>query len=311
MIGSILRKPTTRTGAALACAFASLAFTTTIAGADTSYPTRIVAVPNAPVTLTHCESAMGFYLRAIDNATNRTDAFLSSYTVRWTVYDHTGTVVGQSDLVNTFDTDLAPGDETHSKGDAVNWSGPSSAVASVTCRLQAAKFEGGKTWTYGRTWPGKLAPIQQMQSYQDGGSTVSGLGSTANVPASHPQVKLAVSNAWNDMVQGALFVHAALDIQGGSTDANLTPNMLMLTMQLSNGAKKSYGAMTQAAPTYQKLNPLGQTTQTAYEVDPKDDLGAIGSIIVPAHGTVHVIATFFVGTDVVADPTSNRQVALQ
>ena len=113
------------------------------------------------------------------------------------------------------------------------------------------------------------------------------------------------------MVQGALFVHAALDIQGGSTDANLTPNMLMLTMQLSNGAKKSYGAMTQAAPTYQKLNPLGQTTQTAYEVDPKDDLGAIGSIIVPAHGTVHVIATFFVGTDVVADPTSNRQVALQ
>jgi len=307
MIGSILHKPTTRAGAVLACAFASLALTT-VAGADTSYPTRIVAVPNAPVTLTHCESAMGFYLRAIDNATNRTDAFLSSYTVRWTVYDHTGTVVGQADLVNTFESDLAPGDETHSKGDSVYWTGPASAIGSVTCRLQAAKFEGNRSWTYGRTWPGKLAPIQQQSS---AGATVSGLGSTANVPSSHPQVKLAVSNAWNDTVQGALFVHCALDIQGGNADATLSPNMLVLTMQLANGAKKSYGAMTQAAPTYQKINPLGQTTQTAYEVDPKDDLGAIGSIIVPAHGTVHVIATFFVGTDVVADPTSNRQVALQ
>ena len=297
------------TAASLGAA-AIIAASSANAWAETPMPTRSITVPNAPFVLTQCESALGMLYLASDNATNRTDTFLSSYTVRWSIYDHAGNLIGQSDIENTFDSDLAPGDDTHSKRGALSWTGPSSAIGSATCRLQAAKFEGNKTWVYGRQWRGKLSPAPQ-QSYQDSGATVSGLGSTARVPSSHPQVKLAVSNAWNDMLQGALFVHTALDIQGGSTDATLTPNMLMLTMQLSNGARKSYGAMTQAAPTYQKLNPLGQTTQTAYEVDPKDDLGAIGSIIVPAHGTVHVIATFMVGSDVVADPNANRQVALQ
>jgi hypothetical protein len=81
-------------------------------------------------------------------------------------------------------------------------------------------------------------------------------------------------------------------------------------MHLANGASKEYTALPTSAPTYQKLNPLGSQTTTAYEVDPKVDLGGLGSIIVPAGGTVQVVATFLV-PDVVANANDNRQVGLR
>lgn len=280
-----------------------------------TYPTSITQSSNAPVALTTCRFYQGDYvLMAANNAVNRTNTFLSSYVIRWNVYDHAGTMIGQTDQFFSFDSDLAPGDATHADmqpGD-MHLSEPVSSIGRATCRLQSAKFEGGKSWVYGRAWGGKLSPIPQAQTNRgDVDATVSRTGAMARLQQTKPQVGLTISNAWNDTLQGSLFVHAALDIRGGDTDATLTPNMLALTMQLANGARKSYGAMTQAAPTYQKINPLGSTTTTAYEVDPKDDLGSIGSVIVPAHATVHVVATFFVGTDVVAEPSANRLVALK
>lgn len=73
---------------------------------------------------------------------------------------------------------------------------------------------------------------------------------------------------------------------------------------------KSYTAVSRAAPTYQKLNAVTGATMTAYEVDPKDDLGRLGEIIIPAHGTVNVVATFWV-QESVADPTDNKNVTLK
>jgi len=292
------------------------------ADADTQngWPTRIEPSPNAPVVLTRCTS---YPLQAmmgsgspigVSDAVNRSNKFLISYTIRWTLYDHEGSVMGQSTFVYSPKESLAPGDALRAQNvqlagafSNIQTTEPLSALGSVSCRLQAATFEGNREWAYGKPWNGKLSPLPRPELAANGG----GDGAPTQTNGAPPRFGLNVTNAWNDMVQGSLVVHCAIDIQGGSSDATLTPQMLVLTMQLANGAKKTYGAMTQAAPTYQKLNPLGQTTQTAYEVDPKNDLGAIGSIIVPAHGAVHIIATFLVGTDVVADPNANRQVALQ
>jgi len=129
-------------------------------------------------------------------------------------------------------------------------------------------------------------------------------------PPGHP-ITFTVTNAWNDTVNGTLFVHDAIAITGGADDVTVQPGDFALTMQLANGAKKSYGSMTEAAPTYQKLSALSPNNlTTAYEVDPKDDLGSIGPITVPAHGSVHVIITFQV-PDTVAAPTDNRAVSLR
>jgi hypothetical protein len=136
--------------------------------------------------------------------------------------------------------------------------------------------------------------------------------------AQRPAISLNVTNAWNDRGRtrsGAivLLVHVAVDVQGGGkTDATLRPDMLTLTMKLSNGGKKVYDGLTVGAPTYAKMNPLGKTaTTTAYEVDPKEDLGRLGSVIVPARDTVHVVVTFVVGSEEVGDPNDNRAIALK
>jgi hypothetical protein len=273
-------------------------------------PTRIVATPNAPVVLTSCRSNIYDSARfeGINNAMNRSDVFLVTYAVRWNVYDHSGTSIYQYDANFRFDSNLAPGDQTNKTNPI--YTNNLSSVGSVTCRLQSATFEGGKSWTYGRAWTGKLSPIPSSQSMNGGAQ----FGSQASVaPSSDAQpsgLNIAVTNAWNDAVNGATFVHDTISIQGGASDVSLNPAQFTLTMSLANGARKTYYGLTQPAPTYQKLNPLGSTTMTAYEVDPRTDLGSIGSIIVPAHGNVTVTVTFAV-PDVIANANDNKTVAVR
>jgi hypothetical protein len=155
----------------------------------------------------------------------------------------------------------------------------------------------------------KVAPTASVAHAAPSSTVAEAAVSPHSTPVS--PVAITVTNAWNDMVNGALFVHAAVRIDGAAQDANLAPTQFALTMRLANGAKKVYAAMSRSAPTFQKLNPLNvNTTTTAYEVDPKEDLGSIGSIIVPAHGTVHIVVTFEVD-DTIADPNDNRQIILQ
>ncbi len=114
-----------------------------------------------------------------------------------------------------------------------------------------------------------------------------------------PQITATVSNAWNDTKDQVLYVHDTVTLQGGESDARLTPGNFTLTMTLAGGAKKTYSAMTTPAPSYTKTNALGvaaagygPTLQPM--VDAQTDLGALGSIVVPAHGTASVTVTFAV-----------------
>jgi hypothetical protein len=274
-----------------------------------------MAVSGAPVGLMSCRynptaDHHNNGQEVIASFANLSSHLLLSVAVRVQIYDVENSLIGTGvvTVYNDATHPIASGDTQSGGADfGPGISEPASVVRYATCRVDHAEFIGHRTWQYGGAkWPEHVRPLPAAVTGPVGPD---GPPPTQDLP--RPNVHISVASAWNDTVQGALFVHCALDIQGGNADATVAPSMLVLTMQLANGGRKSYGAMTQAAPTYQKLNPLGQTTQTAYEVNPKDDLGAIGPIIVPAHGAVHVIATFFVGTDVVADPMSNRQVSLQ
>jgi len=121
---------------------------------------------------------------------------------------------------------------------------------------------------------------------------------------------ITVTNAWSDTFNGAILVHDTISVTGGSADTTLTARQFALTMSLANGARKTYFGLTQAAPTYQKINPLGSTTMTAYEVAPKSDLGGLGSIVVPSHGNVTVTVTFVV-PDALTNSSDNRSVVLR
>jgi hypothetical protein len=129
-------------------------------------------------------------------------------------------------------------------------------------------------------------------------------------PAISP-LSIVVTNAWNDTINGVLFVHVAVSITGGAQDVSLQPDDFGLSMQLVNGAKKVYPSIRQAAPTYQKVSlfDTGNLT-TAYEVDPKQDLGSIGPMTIPAHNEVRIVVTFEVA-DSVMNSADNRAVSLR
>ena len=281
-------------------------------------PVKIIAVSGAPVGLSRCKAHMwNSSLAPNVTFTNLSGRYLQSVTIAFKLYNHLGELAGDGDV--QVDASVMPGDSVNRAfGDShVFSSDGGDAVAAVTCRLQSASFEGHKTWKYGQKWPEKLAPAPAVVPSTDevgmggrGDAVGDNPGSTRRAPAPADLV-VAVVNSWNDTVGNNLLVHTALDVTGGVTDATLSPNMLSLTMTLANGGKKAYRALGDAAPTYKKINPMGDAPMVAYEVDPKDDLGRLGSLIVPARGKVRVVATFLVGTDNVANPTDNRSVAVK
>jgi hypothetical protein len=276
----------------------------------------VIPTPSAPVALTHCFAlAEGNYYYGSVNAINRSDVFLESYVVRFSAYDHSGTLMGQQDTPFSFNTNLAPNDTTNSGNTPIYGNTePMSALNQVKCRLQSAKFEGGLSWTYGRVWHRRLSPLPHVDSLDN----ESGTAQTASIapPAQmtgFAGVNLKVENGWNDIVNGANFVHVAIDVRAGNSDALVKPNDLHLTMKLANGGVQDFTAMAGPAPTYQKFDALAQNsnTTTAYEVDPKEDLGALGSVKISANSMAHIVATFAIGNAVVADLRDNQHVALR
>jgi hypothetical protein len=275
----------------------------------------VVPTPGAPVALTHCASNYdGAYLHASDNAVNRADVFLISYVVRWFLYDHSGIAMGQSDNFYSFDSDLAPGDTTTNGNALFGATEPLSALDHLKCRLESAKFEGGLTWTYGRAWHRRLSPLPHVDSLEKESGTVQSASVAPPAQTSgFAGANLKVENAWNDTVNGSTFVHVAVDVRASNSDEVVKPNDLHLTMKLANGGVQEFTAMAGPAPTYQKFDALAQNsnTVTAYEVDPKEDLGALGSVKISASSTAHIVATFAIGNAVVADPRDNQHIALK
>lgn len=284
------------------------------ASADDLTLTSIVKTAAAPIQITKCSTATSG--RVVANIRNLTTSFLLNYEIRWTPYNHAGDRIGKLDQFQQPTTALAPGDEV--TGDDTYIGGvltePYSALGRVTCRLQSAKFEGGKSWSYGHVWTGKrIKPTVDDTSDAGDRSRLSPgtLQTSQGEARDRRSLDVHVTNAWNDTLAGNLFVHVALDVMTKGKESSMVPSMLRLKMALSNGGTKSYPAMPVSAPTYAKLNPLGSSTTTAFEVDPKEDLGRLGSVTIPAGGVAHVVATFLIGSDSVSNANDNRTVTVQ
>jgi len=261
----------------------------------------------SPFAITRCRltRSSAFWHGYTLGIVNRTKHQLLSADVALRLYDVENALIGQTTIRLPVQTPLADSDTAvYSESSfGVNMTEPITAVTRVECRAATATFTGSKNWTYGRTWPEKLLPLPTAENVNAGGA-----GERPAISSSAAsRVQIAVTNAWNDMVNGILFVHDTIAVNGGETDRMLRASDLTLTMALSNGARKTYTGMTQGAPTYSKINPLASSTTTAYEVEPTSDLGRLGIIMVPAHGAVTVTVTFAV-PDPVANATDNRAV---
>jgi len=276
------------------------------------FPTAIVAVPNAPVALTTChlEHASPISVRVDGSVViaNRTTHTLASAQVRFVFFDTENTRMDQEDIGLPLTAPVAPGDVSTARVD-IMFQGTATLLSRVSCRIESANFSAGKHWTYGQRWPEKLIPIRKEAMSFSGGE---GRGATAaqRVTPAAARVQVTVTNAWTDTVAGVLYVHDALAIVGRDAPTILRPSDLTLTVALANGATKTYQAMNGSAPTYLKLNPLGDTPTTAYEVDPTADMGRIGALTIPPHGTVTTTVTFAI-PDPIAASATYRDVGLQ
>jgi hypothetical protein len=323
-----MNSPLKRTLASVITMAVSFALTSTIAKADDFAHQAGVAIqkPHAPVEAFHCNTGNNWAGVGV-TFVNRSRHALIHASMELKYYDTEGVLIGRIQR----EYDINPPVESGEQGifqdyfPYENLAEPASSIGKFTCTIIAARFSGLKSWSVDKRWNEPLVSGSDDQSFSQGQSSSgqsssnddsgntpdSALDSAGASQSARPAITLSVSNAWNDTVQGSVYVHTALDIHGGASDATLTPDMLMLSMKLANGGKRNYGASAQAAPTYQKISALSNTPITANEVDPKEDLGALGSLIIPAHGTVHIVATFFVGSDILADPNANRQVTLR
>lgn len=153
----------------------------------------------------------------------------------------------------------------------------------------------------------------QAQSYDGQPATPATKRAEAQGSSDTP-LKIEIKNAWNDMVNGVMYVHDAIVISGSQRDVTVGATEFTLTMTLANGGRKSYPALTRPAPSYSKYNVMANSGQGGNvivpEVDPRQDLGAIGPLVVPAGGVVTATVTFAV-PDAVANASDDRAVALR
>lgn len=293
-----------------------------VASADIT--ASVIRTVGAPVTMTACRSGdyglvgiyWGFPIHV--NLVNRTRYSMISATIAYRAFDVSNEQIGQSTNVIS-PVELLPSDDTgtYATGAIMGLSEPTNAVAHVTCRVVGATFTGRKTWSTARRWSEKLRPMTSPDTGEPansrGGNQATSRSRLASMRNS-VSLPMQVTNAWDDTLNGTLFVHDTVVVSGGNSDVTLAPSSFVLAINLANGGRKSYPALSTSAPAYSKFNVAANNGAggdvMVPEVDPSSDLGRLGSITIPAHGSATVTVTFAV-TDPVADPKSNRNVTLR
>lgn len=272
-----------------------------------------IGIATSPLGLSRCRVARGggFWHGATYQIVNRTPHQLLTASVTLRFYDSDNALIGQASSDLPISTPVVSGDTgAYQAGFGVQMSEPASAVTRIDCRPASATFSGNKRWAFGQTWPEKLSPMPSTAAAQPQ-SADNNPAPVAVVAPKAPRLPFVITKTWNDVVNGnQIVVHAAVVIQGGTSDTTIHASDFSLSMRLANGAKKNYDGLARATPTFQRLNPLGNQLANVSEVDPKSDLGGLGSLIVPANGTVNTTVSFYV-PDVLADANDNRAVVLK
>lgn len=293
---------------------AIVALTITSAVAD-QIATSTISHPSGPITITRCLVNYPFNsFESSFNIYNRTTHSVIDASIEYRFYDRDNTQIGRTAYTYTAGETLAPQDTAtfNNRYIGVDLAEPISAVSRITCRLTGAHFTGRLAWKLGSSWQGgPLSPNPKAEAARDDAPITNNTPiASANGIHRSTSFKFDVENAWNDVVRNGMYVHDTLIIHGGDNGVTVRPADFVLTMGLANGAKKTYPGMTTGAPTYQKYNLVTKEYKTAYQIEPKTDLGLLGTLIVPEHADVSVTVTFVV-PDPIADASANRQVGLR
>lgn len=265
----------------------------------------VVANSSSPIAPTQCHTdGDNRYVTLF----NRTTSTLKTFTIHWSAFDSSGKKLGEADQDFTPDPPLKAAATDGYYGPiptSAFTTGPESSIARFSCAIDAAGFSNGSTWAPGKAWSGKLLPVPSASSSKLAKTSGGNGGNVAH------GIQVTVSKSWTDVDSTSnppnYFIHDTLVIQGANREVTITGDQFLLTMHLTNGGIARFVGLTKAAPSYTKLNFAGNDGITVPEIDPSSDLGAIGSVIVPAGGTVTITVTFV--TNVApANPTSNPDV---
>lgn len=196
-----------------------------LAQAVEGIPTTVTAVSRAPLAITSCKIGrnIGPYGDAVNAVVvNRTSHGVLAVGVQIRYYDQDGTLIGQASPVRNLNEPLAGGDNAVLQfSSGANLSEPVMAIVRATCRLQSAVFTGRKRWTYGQNWTGKLPPLPTAQN----GAGEREVGRNTSATTMRPRVRIAVTNAWFDVVRGVPFIHDTVTIVGGDADTRSAPRI--------------------------------------------------------------------------------------
>ena len=298
--------------AATACALLlpTLIVASAQAQTDPSVPSQVVPVARAPVSIEQCRisnEAPVWPVRVVLG--NRTKHGLAAASISFTAYDSENTKLAQ----RTMDVSIP---EIGASGDTAPYLVPltflvgeitdAKLVSRISCRIATASFTGNRHWSYPQRWPEAL--VKLVSDASPAQSIGADEGAAPRGRAN--RLSLTVANAWTDLVGGTLYVHDSIVIRGADQDRQLRASDVFLDMRLANGGRGTYVALSQPAPTYQKIDPLGSQTATVNEVEPSSDFGRIGTLIVPAHGSVTTTVTFAV-SDPVIDKSDDRDVSVK
>lgn len=261
--------------------------------------TQLINPSHAPAMLQRCQVDVNDGSTAWVNVQNRTRHQLISVEVQYSFYDSEHSLFGQATIQYAPSTPLASGDVQQFSG--YFWpqhSEPFNVTSYVTCRLNAATFTGQRSWHYGQSWHEQLISAEDP-TIQTEGAAKSGRSTDRSAPL--PKLAIQVLSAWQDAAlkyESGIYVHDRIAITGVDRDVTVHPHDFTLHVVTSGGQSQSIRGMSKSAPQYLKVNYATNQSAWTPEVALGDDLGAHGSLDVPAHGNITTVVTFYVPTAV-------------
>ncbi len=277
-----LQKAGTRFSTTLFCAFLMLA-----APASAQVRSVISQGPaDAPAVLQACHIRPGWGNSTVDlfDRFNRT---LAHATLHFVFYDDAGRYLSQQD-VTLVNLKISPGQVGH----VVDSSLPSSQSGSTLCKLTYAEFVGPVEWRLGSPWHGRVYYTSPNLGPGGGGSYDNSPHSSATQQSGSTQV-LAV---WPTVIGNDVYLHVRYRFLVRN-DVTIRADEFRASFNLANGGILNVNGQDQAAPLVPRggegvFAALGEATDNVPSVDSSEDLGALGSLMLPAGRPVTVVVTF-------------------
>jgi hypothetical protein len=238
--------------------------------------TSISAGPaNAPAILVACGSS-GLMTVDLFNRYNRT---LAHVKVHIMMYDDASRFLGQTDIP-VEGIGLPPGQTSHTSTGYMEIGG-----SRWVCKLTYAEFSGPVEWWSGRPWHGKVY-------YSSPGERASSNGGGAMRTASDVLVGKTV---WTTSLASETYVHIRFAVRPQRT-TTIRASDFQATFRLAGGGTVTEQGMDAPAPLVVKNNAVaayfGAQQGSHRAVDPREDLGGLGAIVLPKGQSFTYVVSF-------------------